>query len=52
MIWDLNNHPGPRPYWAWEPATCSLDSVDEAKFCQVMEGRKGLLLVGTSFRQV
>lgn len=50
-MWNGSGHPGPkvpRPYWAWEPAKCSLDAVNEAKFCRAMEGRKGLLLVGES----
>lgn len=37
---------GPQPYWTWEPSACTLDEVDSAKFCDVMKGRKGLLLVG------
>lgn len=48
-VWEDEDHPGPkvpRPYWSWEPSNCTLDAVDEAKFCRVMEGRKGLLLVG------
>lgn len=40
-----NSH---RPYWAWEPTKCSLDAVSEEKLCRVLEGRKGLLLVGES----
>lgn len=50
-MWNNRDHPGPKvpaPYWAWEPAKCSLDAVDKVKFCGVMEGRKGLLLVGES----
>lgn len=30
----------------WEPKNCALEAVTSEKFCQVMEGRKGLLLVG------
>ncbi|CAN0037514.1 unnamed protein product [Ectocarpus fasciculatus] len=36
----------PMPYYTWDAAECSLDDVDEEKFCRVMEGRKGILLVG------
>lgn len=39
---------GPQPYWNWEPSACTLQEVDASKFCQVMKGRKGLLLVGGS----
>ncbi|CAB1096144.1 unnamed protein product [Ectocarpus sp. CCAP 1310/34] len=38
----------PMPYWKWEPSACRLEEVDEAKFCRVMEGRKGLLFAGDS----
>ena len=34
------------PYWKWKPDNCRLDEVDAAKFCRVMEGRKGILFVG------
>ncbi|CAM9571411.1 unnamed protein product [Ectocarpus sp. 8 AP-2014] len=36
------------PYWKWEPSACRLEEVDKAKFCRVMEGRKGLLFAGDS----
>lgn len=36
------------PYWKWEPSACRLEEVDEAKFCRVMKGRKGLLFAGES----
>lgn len=43
-------HPGDenetQPYWLWEPKNCALEEVTSAKFCQAMEGRKGVLLVG------
>lgn len=42
----------PMPYYTWEPNRCLLDTVDEAKFCRVMEGRKGLLFVGEPFLRV
>ena len=51
--WDVQDHPvgcDTRPYWAWEPSKCSLDPVNKDKFCKVMEGRKGVLLVGESSR--
>ncbi|CBN79344.1 conserved unknown protein [Ectocarpus siliculosus] len=38
----------PMPYWKWEPSACRLEEVDEAKFCRVMKGRKGLLFAGDS----
>ncbi|CAN0425103.1 unnamed protein product [Ectocarpus sp. 12 AP-2014] len=38
----------PMPYYTWDAAECSLDDVDEEKFCRAMEGRKGILLVGDS----
>ena len=46
-LW-AKDHPGgrPRPYWNWEPTNCRLEDIDAAKFCRVMSGRKGLLLVG------
>eukprot|EP00752_Nemacystus_decipiens_P006289 g5669.t1 len=53
--WNDQDHPGPkvpRPYWEWEPAKCSLEAVDEAKFCRVMKGRKGVLLVGDSLTRL
>lgn len=34
------------PFWKWQPDNCRLEEVDAAKFCDVMEGRKGLLFVG------
>lgn len=34
------------PYWSWEPSDCWLESVDAAKFCDIVEGRKGILFVG------
>ncbi|CAM9357325.1 unnamed protein product [Scytosiphon promiscuus] len=37
-----------RPYWRWVPANCRLEEVDAARFCRMMEGRKGVLLVGDS----
>eukprot|EP00903_Cladosiphon_okamuranus_P013819 g12861.t1 len=49
-VW--NGGERPRPYWEWEPANCSMEAVDELKFCQVMEGRKGLLLVGDSLTRL
>lgn len=46
-IWtDKHGEEGPRPYWKWEPRNCRLEEVNAARFCRVMEGRKGLLLVG------
>ena len=45
--WEKDHHgEGPRPYWMWEPLNCWLDELDAAKFCRVMEGRKGLLFAG------
>ncbi|CAN0202375.1 unnamed protein product, partial [Laminaria digitata] len=40
------------PYWKWKPDNCRLDEVDAAKFCIVMEGRKGLLFVGDSLTRI
>lgn len=36
----------PEPYWTWEAENCHLEEVTESKLCHVMEGRKGLLVVG------
>lgn len=46
-VW-ARQHPnkGPMPYFEWQPQECWLEKVDAAKFCHVMEGRKGLLFVG------
>ncbi len=48
-VWE-REHPGegPRPYWKWEPSNCKLDELDAAKFCRVMEGRRGILFAGAS----
>ncbi|CAB1111938.1 unnamed protein product [Ectocarpus sp. CCAP 1310/34] len=55
-IWNkrkrVEGETGPRPYWAWEPTKCSLDAVSEEKLCRVLEGRKGLLLVGDSLTRL
>ncbi len=46
-LWALENPgAGSRPYWTWQPTRCELEEVTAAGFCRVMEGRKGLLLVG------
>ncbi|CAN0116813.1 unnamed protein product [Scytosiphon promiscuus] len=38
----------PMPYYSWETKRCRLAEVDMEGFCRVMEGRKGLLIVGDS----
>ncbi|CAN0105017.1 unnamed protein product [Scytosiphon promiscuus] len=48
QAWAEENREGTMPYWSWEASECRLESVDAAKFCDVVEGRKGILFVGDS----
>ena len=49
--WD-DIHDTPQPYWKWEAEDCHLENMDKEKFCRVMNGRKGLLLVGDSLTRL